>query len=92
MKRDLYVVLGVERGATARQVKSAYRRLALEFHPDRNASLGAADTFIEIVEAYEVLSDSARRQLYDRWGYDAVRRRSDAAPARSTMNVDEAFE
>jgi len=92
VKRDLYAVLGVERGASARQVKSAYRRLALEFHPDRNASLGAADTFIEIVEAYEVLSDSARRQLYDRWGYDAVRRRSDAAPARSTMNVDEAFE
>ena len=92
MKRDLYAVLGVERGATARQVKSAYRRLALEFHPDRNASLGAAEAFIEVVEAYEVLSDSARRQLYDRWGYDAVKRRSDAAPARSATDADEAFE
>ncbi len=92
MKRDLYAVLGVERGSTARQVKSAYRRLALEFHPDRNASVGAAEAFIEVVEAYAVLSDNVRRQLYDRWGYDAVKRPSDAAPARSTMDVDEAFE
>jgi len=92
VKRDLYAVLGVEQGATVRQVKSAYRRLALEFHPDRNASVGAAEAFIEVVEAYAVLSDSVRRQLYDRWGYDAVKRPPDAAPARSTMDVDEAFE
>jgi len=92
VRRDLYAVLGVERGATARQLKSAYRRLALELHPDRNASLGAADAFIEVVEAYAVLSDRMRRQMYDRWGYDAVKRRSEAAPANSTRDVDEAFE
>jgi DnaJ-class molecular chaperone len=88
----LYEVLGLDRSASSRQVKSAYRRLARQFHPDRNAAPGATEAFIEAAEAYEVLSDSARRQLYDRWGYDAIRRRTAAPPGNSTTDPDEAFE
>jgi len=73
VRRDFYAVLNVERSATARQIKTAYRRLAREFHPDRNAASDAADRFKEAAEAYAVLSDTARRAQYDRWGDDGLR-------------------
>src|SRR5581483_5529379 len=68
-KRDYYEVLGVERNATSDEVRRAYRKLALQFHPDRNPEAGAAERFKEVTEAYEVLSDPERRAQYDRFGH-----------------------
>lgn len=69
-KRDYYEVLGVERGATDPQIKSAYRKLALKFHPDRNpGNHKAEEAFKEAAEAYAVLADAQKRGLYDRFGH-----------------------
>ncbi len=70
-KRDYYDVLGVQKGASADEIKSAYRRLAMQYHPDRNKDGGAEAKFKEISEAYAVLSDDNKRGAYDRWGHDA---------------------
>lgn len=73
-KRDYYEVLGVARDAEARTIKAAYRKLALQFHPDRNPdNPEAEDKFKEAAEAYEVLSDENKRALYDRAGFDGLR-------------------
>ncbi|MBA3641100.1 MAG: molecular chaperone DnaJ [Acidobacteriota bacterium] len=72
-KRDYYEVLGVERQATDQQIKSAYRRLALKFHPDRNpGDARAEEAFKEAAEAYAVLADAQKRGLYDRFGHAGV--------------------
>lgn len=72
-KRDYYEVLGVDRQASEADLKKAYRRLAMKYHPDRNKDdAGAEDKFREIQEAYGVLSDSEKRSLYDRFGHEAV--------------------
>ena len=71
-KRDYYDVLGVGRGATAAQVKSAYRKLARKYHPDVSKAADAAEKFKEATEAYEVLSDDKRRQTYDQFGHAGV--------------------
>ena len=71
-KRDLYDVLGIERGANEEEVRKAYRKKALEFHPDRNKSEGASDRFKEVNEAYQVLSDPEQRSRYDRFGHRGV--------------------
>jgi molecular chaperone DnaJ len=70
--RDYYEVLGVQKGATKEQIKSAYRKLALEFHPDRNKSPEAEGRFKEISEAYAVLSDDEKRRQYDSFGREGV--------------------
>ncbi len=67
--RDYYEVLGVKRDATADQIKSAYRKLARQYHPDVNKSPGAEKKFREATEAYEVLSDAKKRQMYDQFGH-----------------------
>ena len=72
-KRDYYEVLGVEREATEQQIKSAYRRLALKHHPDRNpGDREAEERFKEAAEAYAVLADRDKRSLYDRFGHAGV--------------------
>ncbi len=71
-KRDYYDVLGISRNASEEEVKKAFRKLALEFHPDRNRSDGAEARFKEVNEAYQVLSDSRKRAQYDRHGHSAV--------------------
>ena len=68
MKRDLYEVLGVKRGASEKEIKSAYRKLAKKYHPDSNPGKDAAARFSEIGEAYEILSDPEKRKLYDQYG------------------------
>lgn len=70
-KRDYYEVLGVPRDVDAAALKKAFRRLAIQFHPDRNDAPEAEDRFKEINEAYAVLSDPEKRARYDRFGHDA---------------------
>jgi len=71
-KRDYYEVLGISKDTQINEIKSQYRKLALKFHPDRNKSSEAAEHFKEISEAYAVLSDTKKRQLYDQHGHDGV--------------------
>jgi molecular chaperone DnaJ len=72
-KRDYYEVLGVSRQASDQEIKSAYRKLALQYHPDRNpGNHQAEETFKEAAEAYSVLSDSQKRAQYDRFGHAGV--------------------
>ena len=68
-KRDYYEVLGVPRDATPENVKKAFRKLAMKYHPDRNNSGDASEQFKAVNEAYEVLSDQERRAMYDRFGH-----------------------
>lgn len=70
-KRDFYDVLGVEKKASAAELKAAYRKKALEWHPDRNKSSEAEAKFKEINEAYEVLSNADKRSAYDQFGHGA---------------------
>ncbi len=72
-KRDYYEILGVERGADAKEVKKAYRRLAMKFHPDRNPDDATAEEkFKEATEAYDILSDDQKRAAYDQYGHAGV--------------------
>jgi curved DNA-binding protein len=66
--KDYYKILGVDRSASEEEIKRVYRKLAMEFHPDRNPDKGAEDRFKEINEAYEVLGDPAKRIKYDQLG------------------------
>ena len=72
-RRDYYEILGVPRDASDQQIKSAYRKLALKYHPDRNPGDKAAEEqFKEAAEAYAILADAEKRQLYDRFGHAGV--------------------
>lgn len=71
-KRDYYEVLGVDRTSSTEQIKKAYRKLAMKYHPDVNKEPGAEDRFKEINEAYEVLSDETKRKNYDMYGFAGV--------------------
>jgi molecular chaperone DnaJ len=73
-KRDYYEVLNVTRTASDDDIKKAYRRLALQFHPDRNQAPEAIERFKEATEAYQVLSDTEKRTAYDRYGHAAFER------------------
>ena len=68
-KRDYYEVLGVSKDAKKEDIKKAYRRLVKTYHPDVNKEADAEEKFKEIQEAYEVLSDDAKRQAYDQYGH-----------------------
>jgi len=70
-KRDYYDILGVSKSASAQEIKSAYRKLALEWHPDRNKAANANEKFKEINEAYAVLSDTKKKETYDQFGHAA---------------------
>ncbi len=70
-KRDYYEVLGVAKSATTEELKRAYRKLALEWHPDRNKAANANEKFKEINEAYAVLSDPKKKETYDQFGHAA---------------------
>lgn len=73
--RDLYEVLGVERGASQADLKKAYRRLAQQYHPDKcPGDKAAEEKFKEAANAYQILSDDEQRAVYDRYGFDGLRR------------------
>ena len=88
VKRDYYEVLGVQRDCTPEQLKASYRKLAMQFHPDRNdGDKVAEEKFKEVGEAYSVLSDPQKRQRYDAYGHvaDGAARRT-SATSRSTLH------
>ena len=70
-KRDFYEILGVTKSSTKEEIKKAYRKLALQYHPDKNKAKDAEAKFKEINEAYEILSDEQKRKTYDQFGHAA---------------------
>ena len=86
-KRDYYDVLGVPKSASKDEIKNAYRKLALQYHPDRNKSAGSEEKFKEISEAYAVLSDDEKRKRYDTYGHVG----SEEVFRGSEANFDEIF-
>ena len=92
-QRDYYEVLGVQRGASADEVKSAFRQLARKYHPDVNKEPDAEERFKEINEAYAVLSDPDKRAAYDRFGHAGVNGVGGAgAPDFTTIDFSDIFE
>lgn len=73
MGKDYYKILGIPRSATDDEIKKAYRKLALRYHPDKNKSPNAEEKFKEVAEAYEVLSDKSKRDLYDKYGEEGLK-------------------
>ena len=73
MGKDYYKILGISKGASEDDVRKAYRKMALKFHPDKNKSAGAEEKFKEIAEAYEVLSDKRKREIYDKYGEEGLK-------------------
>ena len=92
--RDYYEILGVEKSVDAEEIKRAYRRLAMKHHPDRNPGDHEAEVkFKEAAEAYEILSDDAKRKLYDQYGHEGLRARGGPATHDFTrMDVSDIFE
>ena len=73
MGKDYYGILGVKKTATDDEIKKAYRKMALKYHPDKNKSPGAEDKFKDIAEAYEVLSDKNKREIFDKYGEEGLK-------------------
>lgn len=73
MGKDYYKILGVSRDASETELKKAYRKMALKFHPDKNKSPDAEDKFKEVSEAYEVLSDKDKRAVFDKYGEEGLK-------------------
>jgi len=89
-KRDYYEVLGVGKDASADEIKRAYRRMAMKYHPDKNPDDKEAEAkFKECAEAYEVLSDQSKRQRYDQFGHEGLR--GSGMHDFSHMNVEDIF-
>ncbi|CAN5713421.1 molecular chaperone DnaJ [soil metagenome] len=93
IQRDYYEVLSIERTADGEEVKRAYRRLAMKYHPDRNPGDAEAEVrFKEAAAAYEVLADDSKRKLYDQYGHEGLRNAGGpAAHDFSRMNVEDIF-
>jgi molecular chaperone DnaJ len=90
-QRDYYEVLGVSRGASKEDIKRAYRKLALQYHPDRNKAPDAAEKFRQVSEAYAVLSDDEKRAQYNQFGFAGVRGRWTAEDIFGGVNFEDLF-
>ena len=90
-KRDYYDILGVSKGVTDEQLKIAFRKKALEYHPDRNKSKDAEEKFKEINEAYQILSDSEKRVKYDQFGHAGVTGAAGSAGFEGFGDIFDAF-
>uniref|UniRef100_A0A7N5ZZW9 J domain-containing protein n=1 Tax=Anabas testudineus TaxID=64144 RepID=A0A7N5ZZW9_ANATE len=89
MGKDYYKTLGIPKGSNEEEIKKAYRRMALRFHPDKNKDANAEEKFKEIAEAYEVLSDPKKRAVYDQLGEEGLKTggsSSSGAPGSSTYH------
>lgn len=73
MGKDYYKILGIAKGASEDEIKKAYRKMALKYHPDKNKSPGAEEKFKEIAEAYDVLSDPQKKEVFDRYGEEGLK-------------------
>lgn len=87
---DLYQLLGIQRGASSEDIKKAYKREALRWHPDRNNAPNAELQFKKVSEAYQLLLDKDKRALYDRYGHDGIRNGVSASPS-SFPNFNDHF-
>jgi molecular chaperone DnaJ len=90
-KRDYYEVLGVQKTASKDDIKDAYRKLAMQYHPDRNKETGAEEKFKEISEAYAVLSDDKKRQQYDQLGHSGFDQRYSSEDIFRGADFDSVF-
>ena len=92
VSRCYYEILDITRTAAGTEIKRAYRRLAMKYHPDRNPDDAVAEkNFKECAEAYEVLSDPQKKQIYDQYGHEGLRGRGHAAHDFNSMNVEDIF-
>lgn len=91
-KRDYYEILGISRGASEDEMRSAYRKLAMQYHPDKNQGNNkeAEAKFKEVTEAYEILSDSQKRAQYDQFGHDAFKYAGAGEHGFGGMDLNEA--
>lgn len=83
MGKDYYKILGIQSGANEDEIKKAYRKMALKYHPDKNKDPSAEEKFKEIAEAYDVLSDPKKRAVYDQYGEEG----KGTSAARSEVGV-----
>ncbi len=91
-KRDYYEILGVSKSANADEIKKAYRKVAMQFHPDRNpGDKSAEEKFKEAAEAYEILSDADKKAQYDRFGHAGMAGNGRGFGGGSNMNMDDIF-
>jgi len=92
MKRDYYEILGIQKNASQDEIKKAYRKVAMQYHPDRNpGDKGAEEKFKEAAEAYEVLSDQEKRSQYDRYGHAGLSNNGRGGFGGGGMNMDDIF-
>ena len=92
-KTDFYKVLGVDKSASTDEIKTAYRKLAMKYHPDRNPNNKAAeDKFKEATEAYEVLGDTQKRSQYDQFGHAGMNGMGGGHGHAGSMNMEDIFE
>ena len=92
MKRDFYEILGVAKGATDSEIKKAYRKMAIKYHPDKNPGDNEAEEkFKEAAEAYEVLSDGNKRSRYDQFGHQGMGGAAGGGFGGGGMNMDDIF-
>eukprot|EP01034_Spumella_vulgaris_P024661 gene24661-31030_t len=91
--KDYYKILDIKKSATAAEIKKAYRKLSLKYHPDKNSAPDAADKFADISNAYDVLSDPEKREVYNKGGEEAVKQSEQRSnqPAHDPFNIFQQF-